>query len=36
LAKLATPFPDRFIQHGYATDEEEFFDIPVAETKAEV
>jgi hypothetical protein len=36
LAKLTAPLADRFIRHNDATGEEEFFEVAVAETKAEI
>jgi hypothetical protein len=34
--ELATPFPDRFVGHDNAADEQEFLHITIAETKAEI
>jgi hypothetical protein len=36
LAELAAPLPDGFIGHDNPTGEQQFFDIAVAETEAEV
>jgi hypothetical protein len=36
LAKLATPFPDRLVGHGHATDEHKLLHISVTEAEPEV
>jgi hypothetical protein len=36
LAKLPAPLADGLVGHDHATDEQEFFYIPVAERKAEI